>query len=155
MHRPLSAEGIEELLTSQVFGHLACCDAGVPYIVPIAYIYHDNAIYGQTTEGRKTDILRRNPLVCFQVQQHTDCWRSVLCYGTFEELDFQKLQDNDGTMIVELLTMRLGAIQDDIGITVPFSFNGHATPLSADDRVSTVFRIVISEKTGREFAPLS
>lgn len=153
MDKPLSPDGINELLRSEVFGHLACVDGDKPYISPMAYVFYGNAIYGQTTEGKKIDILRRNPQVCFQVQQKSDCWRSVLCWGTFEELDFDQLEQTEASMIVELLTMRLGAIQSEVGISVPFGFSGKAAPLSVNHKTSTLFRILITEKTGREFLP--
>lgn len=153
MNQPLTTDGINELLTSEVFGHLACVDGQKPYIIPMAYVFYGNAIYGQTTEGRKIDILRQNPQVCFQIQKYTDHWQSVLCWGTFEELDFDKLEQTEASMIVELLTMRLGAIQHEVGISVPFGFSGKAVPLSANNRRSTLFRILVTEKTGREFMP--
>lgn len=152
MQRTLSDDDIDALLTSEVFGHLACVDGQKPYIVPLAYVFYGNAIYGQTTEGKKIEILRRNPHACFQVQKQEGSWKSVLCWGMFEELDFDQLEQTEASMIVELLTMRLGAIQSDVGISVPFGFTGRAEPLSMDHKKSTLFRFRITEKTGREFA---
>jgi nitroimidazol reductase NimA-like FMN-containing flavoprotein (pyridoxamine 5'-phosphate oxidase superfamily) len=120
----------------------------------MAYVFYGNAIYGQTTEGKKIDMLRRNPTVCFQVQKLTNHWRSALVNGTFEELDFAKLEQTEASMIVELLTMRLGAIQSTVGVSVPFTFTGKAEPLTVNNKKSTLFRIVITEKSGREFSPL-
>lgn len=151
MQRTLSDDEIHALLTSEVFGHLACVDSQKPYIVPLAYVFYGNAIYGQTTEGKKIDVLRRNPNVCFQVQKQETSWKSVMCWGTFEELDFEKLEQTEASMIVELLTMRLGAIQSEVGISVPFVFTSKAAPLSLNHKKSTLFRILITEKTGREF----
>lgn len=153
MDRALSEPEIHQVLTSEIFGHLACCDSGKPYVVPLAFVFHGNALYGQTTEGKKIEILRKNPLVCFQVQQRKQReWRSVLCWGTFEEFDFEKLGDKESMVIVGLLTKRLGDIQKDVGITLPrYSFNGEAKALLVNDRRSTLFRIVVTEKTGRCF----
>lgn len=48
--------------------HLAMVDAGRPYVVPMNYGYADGCLYLHcATEGRKLDILRRNPSVCFSV----------------------------------------------------------------------------------------
>jgi len=155
MTEELSNDQIDELLTSEIFGHLACVDGQKPYIIPLAFVFYGNSIYGQTTEGKKIDILRRNPNVCFQVQRQTDHWKSVLCHGTFDELDFERLEQTEASMIVELLTMRLGAIQQDVGISVPFGFTGRAAPLSVNEKKSTLFRILISEKTGRQFSAVT
>lgn len=151
MHKDLLATDIDSLLESEVFGHLACTDGEKPYIVPLAYVFYNNAIYGQTTEGKKIDILRKNPQVCFQVQKQTDRWQSVICWGTFQELDFSVVKEAEASMIIELLTMRLGSVQSEVGVTVPFAFNGKPQALTTDQKKSTLFRILITEKTGREF----
>lgn len=151
MERMLSDADMNTLLESEIYGHLACSDNGKPYIIPLAYVFHENVLYGQTIEGKKTDILRRNPLVCFQVQQQKEKeWRSVICWGHFEEFSFETLDEVEASMIVELLTNRLGAIQENVGIAVPhYSFTEKATPLPVNNRQSTLFRIVVTERTGK------
>ncbi len=150
MQGTLSDTEIEALLTAEVFGHLGCCDDGKPYVVPMAYVFHDNTLYGQTTEGRKVEMLRKNPLVCFQVESLNDRqWRSVVCWGQFEELDFEELAQPESIAAAELLTKRIGAIQENVGIVIPFSFSKDAFPLTINEKKSTLFRIVIAEKTGK------
>lgn len=80
---------IENVLISQVLGRIACTDGSQPYIVPVTYAYDGEYIYGQTNEGKKLNILRKNPQVCFEVDMMTDManWQSVLVYGKFEELE--------------------------------------------------------------------
>jgi nitroimidazol reductase NimA-like FMN-containing flavoprotein (pyridoxamine 5'-phosphate oxidase superfamily) len=151
MERALSNTEMDHLLTSEMFGHLGCCENGKPHVFPLAYVFRDNVLYGQTKGGKKIGILSKNPHVCFQVQQQkTHEWRSVMCWGTFEEFDFEKLDDAEAKIIVELLTKHLGEIQEDVGIALPrYSFNGKAKALIVNDRKSTLFRIVIAERTGR------
>lgn len=153
MEHPLSDREMNALLASEIFGHLACCENGRPYIVPLAYVFHENVIYGQTVEGKKTEILRTNPLVCFQVQkQINEEWKSVMCWGSFEEMDFQKLKTDEAISIVELLTKRLGSIQENVGIAIPrYSFTDKAVPLMTNNRKSTLFRIIVTKKTGRSY----
>lgn len=150
MERLLSTGEIDALLQEEVIGHLGCTDGTRPYVLPLAYVFHDNVIYGQTTEGRKTDILRKSPSVCFQVErQGENGWRSVMCWGGFEELDFQRLDKNQGTRIVSLLTERLSGIQKNVGIVIPFAFVDGVKSIHTDRGRSTLFRIPITEKTGR------
>jgi nitroimidazol reductase NimA-like FMN-containing flavoprotein (pyridoxamine 5'-phosphate oxidase superfamily) len=80
---------IKNILSSQVVGRLACCHGKQPYIVPLTYTYDGEYIYGQTNEGSKLKILRKNPNICFEVDVMLDMknWKSVLVYGKFEELD--------------------------------------------------------------------
>ena len=52
---------------------LALVDDGVPYIVPMNHGYIDGKIYVHSSmEGRKVDILRKSPDVCFQVETDVD-----------------------------------------------------------------------------------
>ncbi|MFM9910300.1 MAG: pyridoxamine 5'-phosphate oxidase family protein [Chitinophagaceae bacterium] len=79
---------IKNVLSSQVIGRLACTDGKQPYIVPVTYTYDGEYIYGQTNEGTKLNILRKNKEVCFEVDMMTDMrnWQCVIVYGNFEEL---------------------------------------------------------------------
>lgn len=153
MEKMLSDTEMDHLLQAEVFGHLGCCENGKPYVFPLAYVFHDGVLYGQTKGGKKIEILTKNPHVCFQVQQQKKSeWRSVLCWGAFEEFDFEKLEDTEAMIVAELLTKRLGEIQEDVGIALPrYSFNGKAKALLVHDRKSTLFRIVITERTGRYY----
>ncbi len=154
MEHMLSDAEIDSFLASQIFGHLGCADAGKPYVIPMAFAFHANVIYGQTTEGRKTEMLRKNPFVCFQVEhQNEKEWRSVMCWGSFEELDFEKMDKADAIDITKRLSEHLGEIQNTVGVVVPFSFGEKAEALTRNNKKSTLFRILVSEKTGRSFSP--
>lgn len=76
---------------------LAMVDNGEPYIVPLNYGYRDHALYFHSAAaGRKLDILKRNPTVCFEIEtlatiiKHAEpChWgtkaRSLIGYGRVE-----------------------------------------------------------------------
>jgi nitroimidazol reductase NimA-like FMN-containing flavoprotein (pyridoxamine 5'-phosphate oxidase superfamily) len=86
--RELTEDQVNSILLSQAFGRLACTDGERPYIVPITYAYDGKYIYGQTNEGTKLELMRKNPSVCFEVDRMTDMknWKSVIVYGKFEEL---------------------------------------------------------------------
>lgn len=61
-------EGIREILRKGLVCHLALVDNGKPYLVSMNYGYRDNALFLHAAlEGRKIDILKKNPEVCFQV----------------------------------------------------------------------------------------
>jgi uncharacterized protein len=149
MIAPLTESEIDDLLNAQLLGHLGCADAGKPYVFPMAYVYHHNILYGQTTVGKKIDIMRRNPAVCFQVQDVGNAaWRSVQCWGTFEELDFEKLEGAEAGRIVQLLSRKLGSIQRQVGIGISFSGGDHPTPMMVNGKATTLFRIILHEKSG-------
>jgi nitroimidazol reductase NimA-like FMN-containing flavoprotein (pyridoxamine 5'-phosphate oxidase superfamily) len=85
---------IKEILSTAKFLCLALSDAETPYIIPMSFGYKDNVIYLHSSrEGRKIDILKRNPRVCFEADIETEVltaddpckynvrYRSVIGYG--------------------------------------------------------------------------
>ena len=59
----LNETQMNNVLLSQCIGRLACTDGKQPYIVPVTYVFNGKDIYGQTNEGTKLDIMRKNPAV--------------------------------------------------------------------------------------------
>ncbi len=59
---------IESIILSASLCHLSMVDDGRPYVVPLNFGYADGALYFHSApEGRKIDILKKNPAVCFSV----------------------------------------------------------------------------------------
>ncbi|QEC76898.1 pyridoxamine 5'-phosphate oxidase family protein [Mucilaginibacter ginsenosidivorax] len=79
---------IESLLKQQVTGRLACHAGGTTYIVPINYFYSAPYIYSHSAYGKKIEMMRQNPEVCFEVDdiQSIFSWKSVVAWGRFEEV---------------------------------------------------------------------
>ena len=88
MFGELTNEQIESLLRKQVVGRIGCHADGVTYVVPISYAYDGKFIYGHTGEGMKIELMRKNPSVCFQVDNMENLanWQSVIAHGEFEEV---------------------------------------------------------------------
>ncbi len=64
------AADIEQILKQGQVCRLGFVDRNVPYIVPVNYGYQDQALYFHSArEGRKIDLIRANPLVCFEVDE--------------------------------------------------------------------------------------
>ncbi len=60
---------IEDILLKARICRLAMADERVPYLVPLCFAYHEGAIYVHTArQGKKLDIVSRNPNVCFEVE---------------------------------------------------------------------------------------
>lgn len=85
----LTESQIEELLGKQLIGRIGCHANDTTYVVPISYAYKDDNIYALTHEGMKVDLMRKNPQVCFEVDNTLDTsnWQSVITWGTFEEIN--------------------------------------------------------------------
>lgn len=137
---------IENVLTSQVLGRLACTDGKQPYIVPVTYAYDGKFIYGQTNEGTKLNILRKNPHVCFEVDMMNDManWQCVLVYGSFELLEgvnAKKAKDILYNRVFHLMT----------SATVhPYGHEPEDGEIENTNRIkSFMYRIKIEKITGR------
>ena len=101
---------IEEILSKSEICRVAMMDGDKPYIVPLNYGYHDNAIYVHSAPlGKKIELLKKNNKVCFEITykheiirpklscEWTTRYRSVIGYGTVEIItDFdQKIRGLD------------------------------------------------------------
>ncbi|MDP9048681.1 MAG: pyridoxamine 5'-phosphate oxidase family protein [Bacteroidota bacterium] len=142
----LSEQQIEGLLKKQVTGRLGCSVDGITYIVPINYVYRDNTIFGHSAEGKKIEMMRKNPNVCFQVDhiQTVFKWQSVVAWGRFEEITDldEKQQAMQGLIhrIMPLINSASG--HPSHGITGKESDIGTTIEL-------IVYKIVLSKITGR------
>lgn len=97
---PIGIEQMEQFLCSEVVGRLGLCGGDEVYVVPLNYTYVDGMIlFHCALEGRKLDMIRANPRVCFEVSSMVgdptphgpaSCdshFRSVICWGTAKVVD--------------------------------------------------------------------
>jgi len=84
----LNNKQIEHVLQSLIIGRIGCHAENMTYVVPVTFAYDGKYIYGHTKEGLKIDMMRKNPMVCFEVDvmENMSNWRSVIAWGKFEEL---------------------------------------------------------------------
>ncbi len=85
---------IDAILSEATVCRIAMIDAGTPYVVPVCFGYEAGALYFHSaSRGRKIEALRKNPLVCFEmdtgdqtVPSPTPCrwgmrYRSIIGFG--------------------------------------------------------------------------
>jgi nitroimidazol reductase NimA-like FMN-containing flavoprotein (pyridoxamine 5'-phosphate oxidase superfamily) len=71
----------------QFVARLGFLGGGEVYVVPIIYAYDGEAFYVASVEGRKIELMRATPRVCFEVDRYeAGSWRSAIVYGRYEEL---------------------------------------------------------------------
>jgi nitroimidazol reductase NimA-like FMN-containing flavoprotein (pyridoxamine 5'-phosphate oxidase superfamily) len=136
---------IEDVLQTGLVGRIGCHADGETYIVPISYGYDGRYLYCHTHEGKKTAMMRKNPRICFQVDEMKDManWKSVLIQGSFEEL----IQSEERNMAMQTLLNRYLPV-----ISSVTTHLGEHWPFQPDDTSKidgVVFRISIEKKTGR------
>jgi nitroimidazol reductase NimA-like FMN-containing flavoprotein (pyridoxamine 5'-phosphate oxidase superfamily) len=95
---------IEEILSNAQICRIAMLDNDRPYLLPFNYGYRDNCIFVHSAkEGKKIELLRKNNLVCFEIEQMVQIikhekackwstlYRSVVGYGYVEIIaDFER-----------------------------------------------------------------
>ncbi len=88
MIKRMSREESDALLRAQRLARLGCVSEGYPYVVPVNYVYDGESAFSHSLPGRKIEAMRESPRVCLQVDEVRDHlrWKSVLAFGTFEEL---------------------------------------------------------------------
>ena len=148
MIRTLSDLEIRELLTKQCYGHLGChTNTDGMYVVPITYVYANNAIYGFAFNGKKIQMLRSNAEACFQVEKRINDtkWESAIIWGTFEELkDADRMQGL--TTILERFWAE--AVHDN-PLYMPFRNSALALEKAKDVDTVIIYKITITKQTGR------
>jgi len=141
---------INNILSSQVVGRLACTDGNRPYIVPVTFAFDGEYIYGQTNEGTKLKILRKNPNVCFEVDMLIDIWnwQSVIIYGKFEELFNDQAEKAKAILVRRVFPMMTSS---SIHHHYERETNGNGNGIPDDEaRFKSIFyRIKLSKVTGR------
>jgi nitroimidazol reductase NimA-like FMN-containing flavoprotein (pyridoxamine 5'-phosphate oxidase superfamily) len=141
----LSPGQIEQLLHEQVVGRIGCHARGRTYVVPTTYAYLDGVVVCHTGNGLKVRMMRENPDVCFEIEdlRYLPRWASVIASGRYEEL-----QGEDADRALEQLVARLGATPPAL-TAMPWQGAGVVEAESRVQRPDVVFRIVLTEKTGR------
>lgn len=104
----LNEKEIQQVLENNFIGRIGCYDGDNVYIVPVNYLVSLQCVYGHSLEGRKIEVMRNNPKVCFEVEDiksHTD-WRTVIAWGVYEELtddaEITKLRDHFSDQVLKL-----------------------------------------------------
>jgi nitroimidazol reductase NimA-like FMN-containing flavoprotein (pyridoxamine 5'-phosphate oxidase superfamily) len=144
----LDDTAIETLLQSEVVGRIGCHAGGRTYVIPVSYVYVDGAVYGHTAEGRKVDMMRENPHVCFEVDRVTGAmhWDSVVADAVYEELTAEEAQHAFGLLVERLVPLMAADRNDGDGD------GRHDAPGTVMDFAAArpvVFRLRLGQRTGR------
>lgn len=147
MINALMDEQIEEVLKHNLLGRIGCNDGKKNYVVPVNYVYDGQFIIAHSVEGMKIRMMRANPDICFQVDEIKNfaSWKSVIVWGQYQELTDERSRLYAMKLFVDkMLREKISktAIPHDID-------NTKAYPQFPGNMRAIIYRIVISEKTGR------
>lgn len=143
---------LEAILQRAPFLHLGMCADGIPYVLPMNFGYQENRIYLHTgREGKKIDILQKNPNVCFQIDMDT----------TLREPDEPKKVCGFGMLYTSLVGFGTARITHDFaeveeGLRIVTAHYAHDEDFSFPEEVvrkTAVVVIEIKSMTGRQNPP--
>ena len=147
----LTEEQIEYVLQTQITGRIACCADDDLYVVPVTFVYHKGHIYAHSKEGRKVQMMRKNPKVCIMVDKINSVvdWSSVVVWGRFKELSGVEAAQAMGELIdhlspgMENETRKRGRSPRDVTPAEPGGL----------PQVDIVYAVEIEKATGRSESP--
>lgn len=141
----LTSYEMDQLLRTEIVGRIGCFLDNHVYVVPIIFAYDGKYIYGHSQNGKKIQMMRDNPKVCFEVDNASSIsnWKSVIVHGQYEELLGEKARKAMAFFLDQLHPH----FTRDSGV---YSYGMKDFHEKAQDAVkSIIFRIKIDEKTGR------
>ncbi|UPK72716.1 pyridoxamine 5'-phosphate oxidase family protein [Chitinophaga filiformis] len=144
----LSQKQIDELLTRNVTGRIGCHDGDHIYIVPVSYAYNEKYIIAHSREGLKIEMMRKNPKVCFEVDEIHDLgnWQSAIAQGTYEEIT----DERERYYAMKFLVSRLKHLKIGETARLPhMAIEGGAEEDVPVELRPVVYRIRLDHLTGR------
>ena len=145
MFGSLNKQEIDDFLRKNIVGRIGCHYDDKTYITPLNYSYDGECIYAISKEGKKLEIMRKNPKVCFEIDSIKDTcnWQSVIIWGTFKEL---KTEEEKLAGFEVLYKSQLPLISSVITHTSPtWPFIDH----DVHKLEGVIFKIVPEEESGR------
>ncbi|RMG26802.1 MAG: hypothetical protein D6730_08365 [Bacteroidetes bacterium] len=142
----LSPQEIQRFLQKHYIGTISCCFHDKPYAVPFTFLYDEasHTLVSYTAEGKKIDILRKNPQVCVAVTeiQNLSNWKSVVIEGRYQELD-----GLEAVEAIKLLISKLRKRINDQGLQKVEQIEDFARISHSSRKV--IYRIEIQHTSGR------
>jgi uncharacterized protein len=118
---------IDALIWNSPVGRLGLTDGSEPYVVPLCFGYDGQALYFHCApEGRKIELLRRNPQVCFEfdrmegvVESDQACgfgmrFQSVIGLGTASFLEEAEEKRQALAVLMKQFSPKVFTFPDDI-----------------------------------------
>jgi uncharacterized protein len=143
----LTNNEIEEVLKKSIVGRIGCNDGEKTYVVPINYVYDGKQIIAHSLEGMKINMMRKNPKVCFEVDEMKNGtnWKTVITWGTYQEFTNERERRTAMKEFIDkMLKLKISHTAHPPGMTTQKFQPGHQSPAKP-----VIYRIILHEKTGR------
>ena len=146
MHLNMTTAEIENVLQSQSICRLACNDIKFPHLIPISYFYDGRYIYCQSQQGKKIELMQKNPNVSILVDiiGSMNNYKSVIVNGEYQELEGLEADEARKLLFEQIFSLMT---------TTRIHYFEHQESGKIDDseRIKVnMFRIKILSSTGRK-----
>lgn len=143
----LPVSKIDLVLKENILGRIGCSYQGKTYIVPTNYVYDGKNIICHSLTGMKIDMMRKNPSVCFEVEDMKSMteWKTVILQGQFQELT----DETDRYKAMKLLVDKMLRLKISESAVLPERAEKRMHPRSPGALKPVIYRIIVTEKTGR------
>jgi nitroimidazol reductase NimA-like FMN-containing flavoprotein (pyridoxamine 5'-phosphate oxidase superfamily) len=139
-------EEINSILKTARICRLAMIDGDRPYLIPMNFGYRENILYFHCArQGRKVEILKKNPLVCFEIE-----WDISLLEGKEPcqwSMSFRSLIGSGKAEFIESPDQKVEALS--IIMSQYSSQDEFSYPTEAVDGV-IIFRVSVDEICGKQ-----
>lgn len=143
----LNNEQVDQVLRENIVGRIGCADGEKIMVVPVNYVFDGKSIIGHSLPGTKITMMRRNPRVCFEVDEikSPDQWKSVMLWGEYQELN----DERDRYYAMKQFVDRMIHLKISESAIPPEKEEQRVHPRANGNVRPVIYRIVITEKSGR------
>lgn len=148
MTKNLTPKESLQILKNNYIGYIGCLSGDIPIVLPVTYYFDSvyNTLISYSLEGLKIDAMRKHKTVTFSVSEikSVNQWKSVLAYGTFEELE--------GATAKEQLHLFARGVKEIINLekVINVHFIKDFSKQIHGDEHPVVYRIKINKITGKQ-----
>ena len=136
---------LEMIIKNSVICRLALVDGDRPYIVPLNFGYQDGILYFHCAhEGRKIDIIKTNPNVCFEFDINTELITAEKACGW--SMKYQSVIGFGKAYLIEDIREKTAALNI---IMQQYSKSNFSFP-EAKLQITAAFKVEIERMTGKQ-----
>jgi nitroimidazol reductase NimA-like FMN-containing flavoprotein (pyridoxamine 5'-phosphate oxidase superfamily) len=141
----IDIKALNEIIGSAQICRLGLTDENAPYIVPLCFGHKDSILYFHSAaEGKKIEILKKNPNVCFEFDQNIEVLKAdkPCKWG----MKYQSIIGYGKAIFVETLEEKCEALKNIMSQYTDDIFSIQDSAISS----TTVFKVIIDKMTGKQ-----
>jgi hypothetical protein len=136
---------IDAVINRAIVCRIALSENNTPYIVPVCFGYKDRTLYFHcASEGKKLDILRHNPAVCFEIDEGVELKKDALACNW--GMRYKSVIGSGNAVVLESMREKETALSI---IMAHYSNEAFSFPQESIAKI-TVVKIAVETLTGKQ-----